>query len=98
MQDFDSFFSQKHGPSLAFPPPIQYSFVDYVDQVTSSPINGTEEGSTYELKPIQDEDMARYAADDVVQHYTMMHQGKSPSRLGNAMSDEQLKKHMGHTW
>lgn len=74
------------------PPPSQYKLADY--DITTNPINGTESGG-YELRPLDQSDMARYASDDVVNHYVQMHQGKNPTRLGEPMTDLQFRQFMG---
>lgn len=57
--------------------------LDYSKAITNtSKIAGTEEGN-WELKPIEKEDTARYAADDVVNAYIELHKGRNPLRIGN---------------
>lgn len=74
------------------PPPVNYKMADY-----NGAYGNTESGNS-ELKPLSQEDMCRYAADDVVAHYNVIHKGKNPKRLGNQMTDSQFKKFMGQTW
>ncbi len=77
------------------PPPVKYEFANYLDAITNDPrVNGTEDGS-YELKPIDFDDMKRYAADDVADVYKKMHGDKSPLSLGKPMTDEELRKFTG---
>lgn len=95
---FDQFYDRINGEMYKdVPPPVQYDLASYALQITSSPISNVE-GGGHELRPISDEDMGRYAADDVVDHYAKMHKGKNPNRLGKEMTDGQFKKFMGHTW
>lgn len=73
---------------------VQYDLEDYTKQLTSSPVNGTEDG-TWALTPLTQDDMSRYAADDVVDAYTKMHQGKNPLGLGDPLDDEGMKQYTG---
>lgn len=98
MLNFYQFFNKINGePYVDIQPPVKYDFQDYGNNLTNSPINGIE-GGTHELRPLTDEDMGRYAADDVINHYYQMHQGKNPLRLGDPMSDDQFKKFCGMGW
>lgn len=98
MKSFIDFCTQINGEMYKnVPPPVAYDLEDFASTLTSSPINGTETGS-HELIPLTDEDMARYGADDVSQHYAHMHNGQSPSRIGEPMTDSEFKKFMGHSW
>lgn len=54
---------------------------------------GNTEHSTSQLQPLTDEDMARYAADDVVDWY--LRHGKNTSKIGEPMTDEQFRKFHG---
>ena len=88
MQNFDQFFNKVNGEMYKdVPPPVHYQLADY----GISP-------SSYHLKPLTDEDMARYGAEDVANHYSDLHQGKNPTRIGDPMSDSDFKKFFGHTW
>lgn len=99
LKTFQQFFDRMNGKMYqTVPPPVQYQFADYAQTLTHTPINNCEGGGDYQLKPLSHEDMGRYAADDVVAHYSSMHKGKNPLRLGGPMSDDDFKKHMGHTW
>lgn len=80
-------------PYVRIAPPVAYRFQDYCD---SKSMGNTENGN-HELRPLSDDDLKRYAADDVVQHYSKMHD-KNPQSLGDPMSDEEFKKFHGHTW
>jgi hypothetical protein len=94
MWNFCQFWNAVNGEPYTdgVPPPVKYDIAD----LTTGPINGTEDGS-YELRPITDEDTARYAAPDVIAAYVQMHD-KNPLRLGDPMSDDEFKKFYGHTW
>lgn len=95
---FDQFYDRINGELYKdVPPPVPYNLASYALQITSSPINNCKDGASHELRPLSDEDMGRYAADDVVDRYTKIHK-KNPLRLGKPMSDGQFKKFMGHTW
>ncbi len=95
MYNFCQFWNAINGePYHDVPPPVRYDMKPLV----TGQINGTEEGSTYELRPLSHEDTASYAADDVVAHYSTMHNGKNPRRLGEPLSDAEFKKFLGHTW
>lgn len=97
MLSFYQMCDQLNGkPYENVPPPPSYEFMDYVQTLTNSPVNGV--GGTHELKPLQPEDMARYSADDVVAHYKELHKGKNPLGLGKPMTDEEFKKFCGITW
>ena len=65
--DFYQFYNKINGVPYSdpmTPPPASYNFLDYVAQLTQSPVNGTEDG-TYELTPLNPEDMARYASPEI---------------------------------
>lgn len=97
--NFCQFWNRINGePYKDVPPPVNYKLSDYTSQITSSPLNNVEGSGGYQLRPIADEDQARYAADDVVSYYGMWHGGKNPLALGGPMSDEEFKRHYGHTW
>lgn len=93
---FEQFYDRLNGKMYAkVPPPVPYKFADYA--VTNrSPINDAQ--TSHGLRPLSDEDMARYAADDVIAHYAQLHGGRNPARLGDPMSDHEFKKFMGQTW
>lgn len=98
MFNFCQFWNQINGePYHNVPPPVQYDMQDYGKAITSSPISNVEGGNA-DLRPIEYEDMGRYAADDVVSHYAQKWKGKNPYSLGEPMSDGAFKKHMGQTW
>ncbi len=100
MLSFDQFWDLLNGELYQHtPPPVQYNLASYERQITNgSPLNNVEGGAGHQLRPIKDEDIARYAADDVSNYYSMWHGGNAPNRLGKEMTDDQFKKHMGHTW
>lgn len=79
------------------PPPVRYDLADYMKGVSNgSPVNGTEEKSTYELRPMSQEDMSSHAREDVEEW--MKKYGQNTTRLGSQMTDAEFKKHYGHTW
>lgn len=84
-------------PYENIPAPVPYKLKDYGKELTSNPVGNTEEGN-WELKPLTDDDSKRYAADDVVNHYLQLHQGRNPSRLGPPMTTKQFKDFLGHDW
>jgi len=86
-------YDRLHGPARQ---PLSYELDDYVSQITSSPVNTAATGN-WDLTPLEDEDMARYAHDDVVDAYKKMHQDKSPTALGEPLDDEGMKKYTGMT-
>lgn len=95
MDNFCQFWNRLNGEPYTdgVPAPVKYDLATMdVGQVC-----GTTNGS-HELRPLADEDMGTYAADDVVAHYVALHKGKNPLRLGDPMSDEELKKFYGQTW
>lgn len=97
MKSFYQFWNQINGPMYRrTPPPVRYDLADYQSQITSSPVNNTEGGSTYELRPITWEDTASYAAQDVADWYAKY--GVNSTKLGKEMSDEKFKKFCGQTW
>jgi hypothetical protein len=96
--NFYDFYDKVNGPLYkdGTPPPVKYEFGNYLDLISNNPrMNGTEEDSTYELKPLDLDDMKRYAADDVVDAYAKIHNGKNPNRLGDPMTDSEFKKFTG---
>lgn len=48
-----------------------------------------------ELKPLTDDDMARYAFDDVVNQYIQMHKDRPASGMGPPMTDAEFRKFLG---
>lgn len=97
MKSFAAFWDQVNGKLYQnVPPPVKYNMANYLDSITSGPFNGSEENSTYELKPIQWEDMASYARSDVEDWYAKY--GKDTTRLGPEMTDAEFKRFYGHTW
>jgi hypothetical protein len=96
---FQQFWDRINGPMYQdVPPPVKYDLADYGGNLTGSPINGTEGGASHELRPLSHEDMCRYGADDVADHYTRMHAGRNPSGLGKPLTDEEFKKFLGQSW
>lgn len=88
--DFYQFYNKINGVPYsdpATPPPSSYNFLDYAKQLTNSPINGIE-GGTYELTPLSQEDMSRYADEDVVTNI-------NTTQLGEPLDDEAFKKYHG---
>ena len=76
-------------------PPTEYDLLNYTDTISQgSSFSGTEDGN-YELKPLTDDDMKQAAADDVIKAYAKLHKGKNPSRLGDPLDDEGMKKYHG---
>ena len=65
--DFYQFYNQINGgkpyENGDNEPPASYNFLDYVSQLTKSPVNGTENG-TWDLTPLTQDDMLRYASLD----------------------------------
>jgi hypothetical protein len=97
MLSFNQFYDKLNGKMYQdIPPPVSYDFLDYVKGITSTPVNNTEQG-TWRLIPIEADDMKRYAADDVADHYSKMHKG-NPLALGEPLSDGEFKKFCGITW
>jgi len=88
---FYDFYNKMHGGEPA--KPAQYDMEDYTKQVTSSPVNGA--GGGWELTPLEGDDFARAATDDVVDAYVKMHQGKNPCGMGEPLDDEGLAKYTG---
>jgi hypothetical protein len=77
------------------PPPVPYKFADYRDQISSSNSFNDESGD-YSLRPLDVDDMARYATKDVEDHLnTLKKTGWNPTKLGSQMSDEEFQKHYG---
>lgn len=76
-------------------PPTESELLNYTDTISNnSSFSGTEDGG-YELRPLTDDDMKRYATDDVVDAYYKLHKGKNPTKLGDPMSDDEFKKYHG---
>lgn len=80
------------------PAPVAYNFNDYLKGISNSTPANSGQSSTYELKPLQPEDMAQASADDVAANYLKLHQGKNPCGLGKQMTDDELRDFYGHTW
>lgn len=79
-----------------FPPPTHYNLGDYASLVTNgSPIANVANGANAELTPLTWEDQARYAYDDVADAYQKIHKGQSPTRLGDPLDDEGMRRYMG---
>jgi len=89
---FYDFYNVMNGGKPA--KPLHYDLEDYTKQITNSPVNGME-GGTWELTPLEGEDFARYSHDDVVDAYTKIHQGKSPTALGEPLDDAGMSKYAG---
>jgi hypothetical protein len=93
MLNFCQFWNAINGEMYVdVPPPVEYKMADYN---ISSLGNGEKSA---ELRPLTDEDMGRYAADDVAAQYAQLHQGKNPMGLGAEMTDGEFRKFMGQTW
>ena len=76
------------------PPPTEYDFLDYTKMISNgSKIAGTEENN-WQLTPLEQDDMKTSAADDVVDAYAKIHK-KSPTRLGDPLSDEEFRRYQG---
>ncbi len=97
MKSFLQFWDQINGKPYTdgVPPPVKYDMGNYMD-MTTSPLNGSEEGSTYELRPITDDDMKTHAADDVVNWYKK--HGMDSRKLGPEMTDDEFRRFYGQTW
>jgi hypothetical protein len=87
MANFYNMWNQLDGK----PQPTEFNLAKY--DVSSNPINDVNSG--YDLTPLSHEDMCRYAADDVVQHFTQLHKDRNPSSLGKPMTDSEFRKFMG---
>ena len=88
------------------PPPPQYNLADYMSQITSHPdrICGVHEKEySHALRPIEPDDMCRYAAPDYdsvpfqFAPYGWAPEGNN-TRLGKPLSDEEWKKYTGIAW
>lgn len=89
-----------------------HNFYDFCDRINGRPYtDGVPEPVAYnfqpmdlkvggaELTPLDAEDMARYAYEDVVDHMQKMQKaGFNPTKLGNLMTDLEFRKFMGQTW
>lgn len=95
MDSFQKFWDKINGKMYKdVPRPVKYDFANYMDAITSSsPLNNCEDG-TWELSPISQEDTARYGADDV--ENWMKNYQKNTTKLGDPMSDEDLRRFMGN--
>lgn len=89
MMNFYQFWDKLNGKPYedGVPQPVQYNLEDYGSSSNS-----------YELKPLQPEDMSQASAEDVAAEYLRIHKGKNPCGLGKQMSDDDLKKFYGQTW
>jgi hypothetical protein len=87
----------KDAPSV--PPPIRYNFLDYASQVSRDSLGNVENSSSWKLKPLSQEDMARYSCDDVAKHIERLKDsGHNPTKIGEPLSDEEFKRYIGQTW
>lgn len=69
-------------------PPVEYKLKDF--EIPTG---------DHHLKPLNHEDMGRYAAEDVTAHLMKLKElGFNPMKLGEPMSDEEFKKFHGQTW
>lgn len=69
--------------------------INLIDGDPYETIPNVSDGS-WALKPLEDEDVGRYAADDVVDHMQKMKDnGFNPTRLGPPMTDDEFKKYTG---
>jgi hypothetical protein len=101
---------QMEEPYTRVEPPVKYQLQDYRSLISSKPnsVSGeNEKASNYALRPIEDEDMMRYASKDdswLDQYSGVRDMGdglKAPmSRpfLGPEMTDAEFKKWTGMTW
>ena len=87
MDNFYQFWNKLNGEPYTdgVPPPVEYK------------IQPMETGdSSYELKPLTDEDMARYSDEDVAAEMERKKAaGFNPCKLGPPMSDEEFHKFYG---
>jgi hypothetical protein len=96
MKSFHAFWDQINGKMYEnVPPPVKYDMGNYMD-MTTSPLNGSEEGSTWALRPLTRDDTASHAADDVLD-WQKKH-GRNTTKLGDPMSDAEFAKFHGMTW
>lgn len=94
-QSFHAMWDKINGPMYRSGRPTEYDMADYSKAVTLNPVNNIEDGAGHELRPLDHEDMGRYGTDDVVDYYIKKHGKKNPLRLGEPMSDDQLRKFYG---
>ena len=74
-------------------PPTPYHFMDYLQSVSNgNNFSGVENGGSYDLKPLTDEDMAQAAEEDVMD---FMKQRGNTTRLGDPLDDEGMRKYTG---
>ena len=97
MKSFHDFWDKLNGKMYEdVPAPVKYKMADYTKAVSNgSPMANTEDGD-WQLRPINHEDTASYAADDVIDWYSK--NGQNSTKLGPLMTDDELKQHYGHTW
>jgi hypothetical protein len=97
MKSFHQFWDRINGEMYkSVPLPVKYKMNNYLNGLTSGPLNGSEENSSYELRPLSQEDMASYARPDVEEWYAKY--GQNTTRLGKEMTDAEFKRFYGHTW
>ncbi len=72
--------------------PILPNFLDYIKGITNSSKVMTAESGNWNFKPLADEDIARYGAEDVIDH---LKKHKPTTRLGDPMTNEEYRKFMG---
>lgn len=73
------------------PAPVNYDLANYSDEFSNCSNNA-------ELIDVKDDEMKRYAADDVIDHYNKIHNGKNPLRLRDEqMTDQEMSKFFGQT-
>lgn len=91
MDSFYKFWDKINGELYkGVEPPVKYNFAPYL----TSPVNDI--NGNYQLKTIEKEDTGSSAAKDVEEWLNKY--GQNTTKLGDPMTDEELKKHYGHTW
>lgn len=91
MDSFYKFWDKINGELYkGVEPPVKYNFAPYL----TSPVNDI--SGNYQLKAIEKKDTASYAVKDVEEWLNKY--GQNTTKLGDPMTDEELKKHYGHTW
>ena len=95
-------------PYTRVPPPVKYKMQDYSKAISNKPdsVSGEhEKASNYALRPIEDDDMMRYASKDdswLDQYTGVRDMGDGPpmgrASLGQEMTDAEFKKWNGITW
>lgn len=100
MMNFYQFFDKLNGKPYedGVPAPVSYDFLDYVKGITPSntPMNNVEGKSSYDLIPLDLDDMAPSVRQSP-EEYAQLHKGKKMG-LGEPMTDDDLKKFYGQTW